>query len=60
MSREKSSWLDTVGEVLVSQVHRPSDSTVKSGIFNSNLCVNNRNNLQNVFQNFYGVFSFYF
>jgi len=60
MSREKSSWLDTVGEVLVSKAHRPSDCTVKSGNFNSNLCVNNRNNLHTVFKNLCGVLKLYF
>jgi hypothetical protein len=37
ISREKTSWLAAVVEILVSNIHRPSDSTVKSGNFNSNL-----------------------
>jgi hypothetical protein len=60
MSQEKSYWLDTVGKVLVSKVYRPSDSTVKSANFNSNLCVNNRNSLHTVSQNLCGVLSLYF
>jgi hypothetical protein len=59
MSREKISWLDTVGKVLVSNVHRPSDSNMKSGNFNYNRGVNNRNKLHTVFQNFCGVLRLY-